>query len=156
MRLLKRKYVGIDLGIKGALSVISGNALSLFPFTGNFGESRKRTMSPSELGWLLEDIINSKTYIAIESPMLISPGKKAIASIHKHYGVFQGILRNFPADRLWVPKPNQWKSITQFRGSDKNLMKMYASELFPKVPTINSENADSVLIAHACRLYFND
>lgn len=155
-------YIGIDLGIKGAICVQSKLAFnkptfSLYPFWDRFGGTRLRTILEEELAELLGEIIakSGETFVTVEHPIFI-PGKspqKVIASMHEKFGLTKGILLGLGVTGLWFPKPTQWKKVTGTPGSDKDKMFQYARKLM-KHEHLNAITADAVLISEACRIHF--
>lgn len=153
-------YIGIDLGQKGSITVqhklpASKATWEIFPFFKRHGEeTRMRTLLESEMYDLLAGIVGrSECYVTIERPMLFSKGLKAVASLHQHYGLVQGILLGLGVSEFWNPTPVQWKKLANAPGSDKVKMLKLASKL-TKAQYLSPETADSVLICEACRLHF--
>ena len=157
------KFIGIDLGQKGAIAVQSKlpftkTTLEIFPFWQRFGGTRLRTATEQEL---LEFIKTSasgagEVYVTVEHPVYVpSNGKKAIGVLHQNFGFVLGALGALGLDSLWLPKPVQWKKTTGFKGKDKGQMLQFAQRLF-KNSSITELTADAVLISEACRLHFKD
>jgi hypothetical protein len=155
-------YIGIDLGLKGAICVQSKLAFhkptfSLYPFWDRFGGTRLRTILEEELVTLLEGIVNKsgESFVTIEHPIFL-PGKspqKVIASMHEKFGVMKGILLTLGVQGMWFPKPMQWKKVTGTPGSDKDKMFQYARRIMNH-EHLNAITADAVLISEACRIHF--
>jgi hypothetical protein len=158
------KYVGIDLGQKGAIAVqtkkpFSKPTLEIFPFWGRHGGTRLRTLTDEELVRTVQSVVAldvNEIFVTIEHPIFMPVnGKKAIAGMFKHFGILLGVCHAHYVDQLWIPKPTQWKKETGAHGSDKFAMAALASNLF-KNPMIDELTADAVLISEACRLHFKD
>ncbi len=157
------KYIGIDLGQKGSISVQTKRpfkkpTLEIHWFWDRHGGTKLRTLHEDELAQLLKDVLDSpaEIYLTIEAPVFMPlNGKKAIASMHWYYGFVIGFAKALDIESIWTPTPQQWKKVASAPGKDKSKMVKLATRLF-KNPLINVETADSVLISEACRLHFQD
>jgi hypothetical protein len=154
------RYVGIDLGQKGSVSVqvkraFKKSTLEIYSFWDRFGGTRLRTATEAEIYDIIQRAAppNCQCYIVIERPMFISKGMKAVASLHENFGLIKGMLLPM-GHQTWFATPQQWKKEAKAPGSDKTKMMDKAFHLF-KHDGINKETADSVLISEACRLYFD-
>lgn len=156
------RYVGIDLGQKGSISVqvkapMVKPSLEIYSFWDRFGGTRLRTATRDEIKEMLFEAIPDVglTYVMIESPILMPKnGTKAIAGLFEGYGYMLGLLSALNVT-IKTMNPRQWKAVVGAPGSDKTKMVDKATLLF-KDTRINCETADSVLISEACRLTFKD
>lgn len=154
-------YIGIDLGVKGSITVQSKLAgskavWSIYPFyTRHNEETRQRRLTETELLELLKSIvIKSECYVAIERPIFMpGNGKKAIAVLHENFGFIKGVLSALDVSSFWFPTPVQWKKVVNAPGKDKDKMLVQASKL-TRAENLSPITADSVLICEACRLHF--
>lgn len=130
------KYIGIDLGHKGSLSIQSKLAfhkptLSIFPFWHRHSGTKCRSATIEELIELFKsEILSSgESYIAIEHPVFMPKnGKKAIASMFYNYGVALGLCKAFDLTGIWTPTPREWKAITKTPGSDKSKLTVHRNQ----------------------------
>lgn len=154
------RYIGIDLGQQGSLTVQSKLPGSkpywtIYPFHQRHGdETRQRTLLEVEMFQLIADLTSkAECYVTIERPMFISKGTKAIASLHEQFGLIKGMLHAKGVTSFWYPTPMQWKKLVNAPGKDKDKMLVLASRI-TKAPKLSPITADSVLICEACRLHF--
>jgi hypothetical protein len=134
-------YVGIDVGVKGAVAVITGRQVELFDTpafkTKEKGKSRSQ-YSLLEMVPILRDLPVRPTVVVIEDPGFITAGKLALASLQRGLGYWQAICAtlNYPVDTV---KPWGWKSrilvgrVPQGLFADKEAIKYSAHELFPEI-----------------------
>lgn len=157
-------YIGIDLGQKGSLTIISQNVFKktttqIFSFWGRFEGTKLRTMTELEYLELLQGIqkYGGEFFVAIEHPVFMPvSGKKSTASMFNNFGLMRGLILGLDfTDNIYCPTPREWKALVKAKGSDKNVMAKLASKRFPKLKGITAETADSVLIAEACRQYYH-
>lgn len=155
-------FAGIDLGQKGAITVISElpgmkRSIEVFSFWGYFGGTRLRTATEDELVKGVREIMAhaSEAYVAIEHPVFMPRnGKKAIAGLFHNFGFIKGIFHGLSVAEVWTPKPAQWmKLIGASKNKTANLR--LARKLYPKLSTLTLDNSDSVLIAEICRKYYS-
>lgn len=154
------RYIGIDLGQKGAITVQSKLPGSkpywaIYPFFRRHNdETKQRTILEDEMLGLISDLCSkSECFVTIERPMLFSKGTKAIASLHENFGLIKGMLHAKGVTSFWYPTPVQWKKLANAPGNDKDKMLVLASRV-TKAPNLSPVTADSVLICEACRLHF--
>lgn len=155
------KYIGIDLGQKGSVTVQSilsqqKPVFTVHPFWGHFGGTRLRTLMDHEYYTLFEEILRNagETFIAIEHPVLMPKnGSKAVSSMFEKFGLLKGILMGLGATAIWEPTPRQWQSVAKAGGKDK-IKGLRQANLMTRHPNLNELTADSVLISEACRLHY--
>lgn len=155
------KYVGIDLGQKGAICVqsfltVGKPKIKIYPFWNRFGGTRLRTILDYELLDTLSEIVHNsgETFVTIERPIFV-PGCRiqAATKMSENYGLLRGMLLGLDVSEIWTPTPQQWKVPVSARGSDKSKMLKIASRI-TKDPELSLLTADAVLISEACRLHY--
>lgn len=141
------KFCGIDPGKNGAIALIGPDNLGVEVFK----------MPPTDLDLMaiLSEIVTEIRFCVIEDITASIPGKlrgsHSASVLIESYGSLRTLLKvvGIPFDRVSARK---WQTLLGCLSHGKKaITKARAQELFPGVPGITNQTADSILLAEYCR-----
>jgi hypothetical protein len=150
-------FAGIDVGKKGALSIIKESGELYYTLDYN-----------DDLSIIVESLKEITKEHTIKMAMIEKvasmprQGVKSMFSFGENYGKWQGILSAFeiPYD---FSRPQEWmKEIGVPKGTDKHGLAKKCTQLYPKAKDViysprgalKDGRSDSILICHYCRLKY--
>ncbi len=135
------KYIGIDPGQSGAITIIDGKSVSSFPF---------KDKTDKDILDLFLDIPGDAFAIMEKVHGMPGMGGASMFTFGASYGLLKGILYASIIPFDLVP-PQRWmKHLNCMTKGDKNVTKTKAQQLYPHLKITHS-TADSILIATYCK-----
>ena len=137
------KYVGIDPGKSGGISIIDEHPNNLFAY--------KMPDTEQDIASIFKDISYEGESFAYIEKVSSMPGQgvRSMFSFGQNYGFLRACLHSYqiPFDEVL---PAKWqKALGCLTKGDKNVTKSKAQQLFPTIKVTHAI-ADSMLIAQYC------
>lgn len=147
-------WVGIDPGATGAIAVLQANNLTITTLKDEreaLDELRRISKLPGQVFVLLEEVHSMPRQGVVSS-----------FTFGRNFGVVIGMVMACDLS-LQLMRPQRWlkelgirpRKKTESKTEWKKFLAATAKRMYPKFQSINQQNADSVLIATACRRLFN-
>jgi len=146
-------YVGVDLGFNGGIAVLDKDKIRLYPMP-TYRSNKKTFYNIAKLKEIVDNI-SEPVQFWIESAMILSRGRLAIASLFECQGILNGLIvgRFGATECIHSVTPKVWKAqmgVTKDKWS--SLRKVV--ELYPDLAgnftrvTKDDGIAEALLIAH--------
>lgn len=142
--------IGIDPGITGAISLLSGDLFVAVVDMPTMVNGKKNMVNAAELAKILSDYKSNNAVIYLERVSAM-PGQGVCACFN--FGVSFGIIQGI-AGALQIPMilvtPQSWKKRAGLIGKDKDAARTLAQQLYPAATLGRKKDigrADAILIA---------